>query len=140
MLACTLRQQQDAGDNEHRDDGGCDRSAKGQSAVIDRLVEEIANGRAERSRQDERSPEQGDAGNAPPIVERGENGQSGRKHKCAAFVAEASGVGHPVSQRCSERLRESDGGPVKGFDSGPVHGLNGNRAFDEIPESKRPQQ
>src|SRR6185312_17034354 len=70
----TLGQQQQASDDEHRDDCGSQRPAERQAAVAYRLVEEVADGRAERSRQDERRPEQCDAGNARPVVEGCKNG------------------------------------------------------------------
>ena len=61
MLSRALRDQQQAGHHERRDHGRGEWPAQSKSAVVERLVEEVADGRAQRSRQDERGPEQRDA-------------------------------------------------------------------------------
>src|SRR5580698_455523 len=104
MLAGPLRQDEDASDNERRDDRRRDRAAERQSAVADRLVEEIADRGAERPRQDESGPEQEDPRDAGEEIGRREQRQPGGKHKSAVFISGA--VGHPVAERRSERLRE----------------------------------
>src|SRR5580658_2283640 len=58
VLPRPLRQNKQASDDENGDDRRRDGAAQRQAAVADRLVEEIADGGAERPGQDERSPEQ----------------------------------------------------------------------------------
>ena len=58
MAARPLRKDKDANNNEDRDDGGRQRPTKVKPALRDRFVEEIPDGRSERSRQDEGGPEQ----------------------------------------------------------------------------------
>jgi len=52
-----LRNDEDAGDDEHQDHARRIKATEREAAVGARLVEEIADGRAERPRQDERRPE-----------------------------------------------------------------------------------
>ena len=72
MLACPLRQDENTSDNEYADDRGSDRPAQCHAAVAWRLVEKIADGGAERPRQNERRPEQEDARHVGPEIKRGQ--------------------------------------------------------------------
>ena len=58
MPARFLRQHDNAANDERRDYRRSDRAAQVEPAMADRLVEEIADGRAQRTRQDESGPEQ----------------------------------------------------------------------------------
>ena len=58
MGSRSLRDEQYAGGDERRDDRGGERPVHVEAAFGDRLVEEIADGGAERSRENERGPEE----------------------------------------------------------------------------------
>ena len=60
MLACALWQDQDEGQDGRRKHCRSERAAEIEPAFCDRLIEEIAYGRAERPGQDERRPEERD--------------------------------------------------------------------------------
>src|SRR5205823_1900591 len=74
-------------------------------------IEEITDGSAERSRQDERAPEQQRAGNA------GEEICCCDHNQRAAFVAKPVGIRYPVAERGTQRLRKQDRGRIKHFNS-----------------------
>jgi hypothetical protein len=57
MRSRTLRQKQNASDNENGDDSGGHRPTEIQPTLRDRLVEEVADRRTQRPRQDEGRPE-----------------------------------------------------------------------------------
>src|ERR1700751_5584719 len=57
MPAGPLRQHQHADDDDRGNRGGRQRPAQREAAIADRLVEEIADGGAQRSGQDEGGPE-----------------------------------------------------------------------------------
>ena len=77
-----------------------------------RLVEQIADGRAERSREDERSPEKSGSRDLREEVEGSDDRERRGEDERAALEAEAGRVGRPVAERGSERLREQDRRPV----------------------------
>jgi hypothetical protein len=53
MLACPLRKEEDAGDDNGRENCGGIKAVEGAPAFFQRLVEQVAERRAERARQDE---------------------------------------------------------------------------------------
>ena len=57
MPSDTLGQEQNAAEDEHCDNSGSNGAAERQPTIADRFVEEVADGRAKRSSQDESSPE-----------------------------------------------------------------------------------
>lgn len=77
MSASSLRENQDAANNESRDDCRGKRAAQIESAMTDGLVEKVANGSAKRSREDERGPEQRYPRHIRPIIGCGDNRQRG---------------------------------------------------------------
>ena len=60
MRSGALRKQRDQSEDRHREDSRRQRPAEFEPALGDRLVEEVADGRAERPGQDEGRPEQSD--------------------------------------------------------------------------------
>ena len=106
MRPSALRHEHNQGDNQHSKDSGSIKPAERQPAIGFRLVEEISDGSAERSRQDERAPEQQRAGNA------GEEICCCDHNQRAAFVAKPVGIRYPVAERGTQRLRKQDRGPV----------------------------
>jgi crotonobetainyl-CoA:carnitine CoA-transferase CaiB-like acyl-CoA transferase len=76
MGARPLRQDRDSGQDQSRDHRGGDWAAESQSAIADRLVEEVADSCAERPGQDERRPEQQNARDIRAIIKNGEDRQT----------------------------------------------------------------
>src|ERR1700681_4189776 len=75
MRAGSLRQNEKTAEDKDRDDSRSKRAAQGKAAIADGLVEEIADGRAQRPGQDERRPEQRDARYIGPVIGGRDNGQ-----------------------------------------------------------------
>ena len=67
VSARSLWQQKNTADNKDRDDKRGERTAEGKTAIADRLVQKVADGGAERPRQDERRPECVSAWNKDPV-------------------------------------------------------------------------
>ena len=72
MAARTLRENKYQGDDRQCEDNCRTRAAELESAVGDRLVEQVAERRAERSGEDERCPEQKDARYVSEVIDRSE--------------------------------------------------------------------
>ncbi len=140
VAAGPLRQDEQAGDDERGNDRGGDRAAQRKAAGIDGLVEEVADGGAQRARQDEGGPEQRHARQAGPVIEHDDHRKRGGEHQRAAFVAEPGRIRHPVAKRRAERLRQRDGRPVEGLGLRRVDGVDGDRAERTVPEAQRGQQ
>jgi hypothetical protein len=64
MASGLLRQEQDAGNNESHQNTGGTVAAERKAAMVNWLVEQIAQGGAERSREDKSGPEEHSARNA----------------------------------------------------------------------------
>src|ERR1039458_2074426 len=111
MLACPLRKQEKTRDDESADDRRGDRTAQGQTAIADRLVEEIPDGGAKRARQDEGGPKQKDARDVRQIIGESQHSQSSGEDKRSAFISQTGIVGYPVSERRSERLGQRNRRP-----------------------------
>src|SRR5438477_11523029 len=90
---------EDENADDHEDGKKCrDREATDrETAVGYRLVEEIADGRAQGAREDEGAPEQQGARDVREEVCRRDDGQSGAEDQRAALVTE-SRVSHPVAK------------------------------------------
>jgi hypothetical protein len=84
MLTRSLRKNDEAGDDESRDDRRSDRTAQRQFAIADGLVEEIANCRSKRSRENKGGPEQEDPRNVRPDIGHGQQRQAGGEDERAA--------------------------------------------------------
>jgi len=85
------------------------------AALRRRLVKEIAHRGAKWTGENERHPEQRHPRHAGPETRRAATSTSAApKDQRAAFIAEA-GIGGPVAERRSQRLREGDGRPVEDF-------------------------
>src|SRR5580704_7009070 len=106
MCSGALRQDEQTDNDEGGNDGGGDWPAERQPAVADGLVEEVADGGAERPRQDEGRPEQRHARHAGPEIQCRDDRKRGAEYQCAAFIAETASVGDPVTERGAQRLRE----------------------------------
>ena len=109
---------EEADSNQSDQYGGGGEASERKAAVVERFVEKITNNRAERSRQDERRPEEGGAVDAFDQIESGDNNEQAAEDQHASAVAESGVVGRPVAERRSQRLRKHDGGPVKHFGFG----------------------
>jgi sugar phosphate permease len=111
-----LRQQQHQQQHACQQRAGRGVTAQRQAAAGDRLVEEVADRRAERPGQDESSPEQGRARDTGAVDQDHHQRQARREQHRTAAIAEspaAVGVRHPVAERGAERLREQDREPVE---------------------------
>ena len=129
MLTRSLRENENASDDECCNDRRRDGPAQRQTTVAHWLVEEIANRRAERSRQDERSPKQKDARHFGPDIGRGKNRQSGCKDQRPTVIAKSGIVGGPIAQCRSQRLRERNRHPVERLHLRRVDSRNRDRAL-----------
>ena len=105
MPAWALRQENDQRDDYGRNDRRSQRAAQIQAAVADRLIEEIANGGAERSGQDERDPEEGDTRHACPVIQGRDGDEACDEYQCTAFVAQPAVIGEPISECGAQRAR-----------------------------------
>ena len=94
---------------------GCERAAEGKAAMARRLVEKISDGCTERSSQNESRPEQKHAGDAGPIVQRGQQYESRTEKERASAVSQSGTVRHPISKCGPQGLRERDRNPVEDF-------------------------
>ena len=73
ITARPLRQNENEHDHKHRNDRGRNWAAQGEPSMIQRLVEEIANGGAKWSGQDKRGPEEQDLRHIRPEIDRSEH-------------------------------------------------------------------
>src|ERR1700731_3026035 len=101
MVSGLLRQKQDTGKYESSQNAGGTIATERKSAVVNRLVEQIAQGGAERSREDKRGPEEHSARNACKEICSGCQRQPCTEYEGPAFIAKPIRVGHPVAERRS---------------------------------------
>ena len=105
-LARPLLQQQDQCANGNREHQRRERAAEIKAAFFNRFVEEIANRCAQRSRQDKRRPEQGNAADTGPEIQGCDDGKRNREYDRCATIAKAAGVSRPVAKGGAQRLRK----------------------------------
>src|ERR1700730_17296861 len=110
-----LPEDENAGDNEEGKKRRDREATDGETAVGNRLVEKVADGRAQGTREDEGTPEQQRARDVGKEVRRRDDSQPGTENQGAALVAQSC-VGHPVAERRSQGLRKQDGDPVEHLD------------------------
>ena len=79
-----LREEKDERDDRNGDDRRRHRPAERQPAMPDRLIEKIADGGAERPRQDERRPEQPDTRRIGPEIGGGKDRERRRENQAPA--------------------------------------------------------
>src|SRR5712672_3678071 len=113
MFTGSLREQDNAGYDQDRQNSRGIEPTKSQSTIRDRLVEKVTRGGAQGSRQDERAPEQQRTRNIGVEIGCRDDDQAGCENQRATLVAEAVGVGHPGAKRGTQRLREKNRRPVK---------------------------
>src|ERR1051326_3070922 len=99
----SLRDEQYAGHYERRDDRGGERPAHVEAACGDRLIEEIADGGAERAGEDERRPEERRGRDACAVIGDGDQDEQRTEEQRAATVAKPR-VRSPVAERSTEGL------------------------------------
>jgi hypothetical protein len=104
--AGALRQHHETDDDEGGDHRGGEGAAQRQPTVVVRLVEKIADRGAERPGEDECRPEQRDAGDRGAEIERRDDDERRTEDQRAADIAEPAGIGRPVAERGTERLRQ----------------------------------
>ena len=90
MTTRPLRKDGHQRDDRDQNDGRCHRPAKSEASLCSGLVEEIADGRAERPSQNERCPEQQDARDVRPAVEPGQDHQCSPEDDRAAAIPKRS--------------------------------------------------
>ena len=81
MLASPLRNDQYASDDDGGENGRSGVAAQSKAAVRERFIKEIAYGRAKRSRQDERGPEQQRVRQSGAIIGHGDPRETGREYQ-----------------------------------------------------------
>ena len=84
-----LRNDQDANDDDGADDRGRDGTAERETPIVQRLVQEIAQGRTQGAGQDECHPEQDHARGAGPEIQCRNHRQRRAEHHRTAQVAES---------------------------------------------------
>lgn len=137
MLPRALRQDQDKKEYGSRQNRGCERSAEGEATMIERLVEEITDGSAQRARQDESRPEKKYPACVRQIVEHREHREQTREYARRTDIAKVPGIGRPVAERRTERLRESNRDPLEQLSLRRAHCVDRDRTECPIPEYKR---
>ena len=135
MASGLLRQEQDAGNNESHQNAGGTVAAERKASMVNWLVEQIAQGGAERSREDKSGPEEQRARNGRKEISGGYQRQPCSEYEGTAFIAKPVCVGHPVAERRSQGLGEQDRSPIEHLGLGRSDGLhrNGARRFMPIP-------
>src|ERR1700704_5812205 len=116
-----LPEDENAGDHEEREERRDGEATDGETAVGNRLVEKVADGRTQGAREDEGTPEQQRARNVREEVRRRDDRQPGTENQRAALVAQST-IGHPVAECRSQGLREQDGDPVEHLDLRRIDG------------------
>jgi hypothetical protein len=104
MHAGPLRQDEKTSEYKGCENRRCKRPTQGKAAVVSWLVQEVADGRAQRPGEDECRPEQRYPGYVGPEISSRDNRQCGAKDWRSAFVSEAARIGYPVTKRCSQGL------------------------------------
>ena len=87
MASGLLRQEQDAGNNESRQNAGGSVAAERKAAMVNRLVKQIAQGGPERSGEDKSGPEEHSARNAGKEISGGYQRQPCAEYDDPAFIA-----------------------------------------------------
>src|SRR4051812_49338357 len=87
MASGALREDEDAGENDDGEDRRGEWPADVETAAGDRLVEQVADGGTERSRQDERRPEEQHMRDPGPEIEHEDNCQHAAEDQRAGLVA-----------------------------------------------------
>lgn len=140
MLACPLRKQQNASNDDDRENCGGGEAAEREPAVGNRLIQQITKRGSQRSRQDERDPEQQNARDVREEIRGRDERQASAKDQRAVFVAETKAASvrprHPVAKRGAEGLREHDRHPVEYFNPGRGDRVDVNRTFGPAPRSE----
>jgi hypothetical protein len=136
MLTGALRHHHNQTDDQHHEHGRCVEATDRQAPSLDRRVEKVADGSAERSGQDECAPEQQRAGNIGEEIRRRDQHQRRTEHQRTALIAKAIGIGHPVAERRAQGLREQDGGPVERFNPGRSYRVHRNRSSPPVPDAE----
>jgi hypothetical protein len=108
MAPGALRDDENAGDNKQEDHARRIEPAKREAAVSARLVQEIADCRAERARQDEGRPEQSRARHVREEIQRRDDCEAGGEDERAAAIAEPGRGREKIAERGAERLRKQD--------------------------------
>jgi len=133
MASGLLRQEQDAGNNESQQNAGGTVAAEGKAAMVNGLIEQIAQGGTERSREDKSSPEEQSARDVRKEISGGYQRQPSAEYEGTAFIAKPVCVGHPVAERRSQGLGEQDRSPIEHLDLRRSYGLHRNGARRFIP-------
>ena len=83
--------------------------------MIERLRQKIAEGCAERAREDEGDPEQEHVADAGAVVQCDDDADDGGRDERALNVGQAGVVGQPVAEGSAEAVGKDDGDPVEGL-------------------------
>ena len=140
MASGLLRQEQDAGNNESQQNTGGTVAAERKAAMINWLVEQIAQGGTERAREDKSGPEKESPRNVRKEISGGYQREPCAEYEGTTFIAEPVCVGHPVAERRSQGLGEQDRSPIEHLDLRRSDGLHRNGARRFIPYTERYHQ
>src|ERR1700761_5316442 len=102
----SLREDQQAHDNKGGNHRRGDWPTECQPAIADGFVEKVADSCTQRPGEDEGSPKQRYPRHACSEIEYGDHREPRGEDERAAFIAKAAGVGQPVSERSTKRLRK----------------------------------
>jgi len=140
MRTRPLRNEYDASDDEDGNERSREWAADVQSAFVERFVEKVADGCTEWPRQDEGRPEQQNVRNRRPIVERRDDRKCRNKDERSACITEARRVGHPITERRTQCLRERNGAPIERLSLRCADCFDGDRALRIVPERQHSHQ
>jgi len=104
MSARPLGQDEYARENERRYHRRCEWTTERQAAVAYGLIQKVADCSTERPRKDEGAPEEEHARDVRPQVKSGKSGQPCSEDKRTSLIAEAAGIGNPITERGAECL------------------------------------
>src|SRR5438067_7499149 len=99
MAARPLRQDEDQQDDDSREDGRGKRTAPFEAPRGDRLVEEVADRRAQRPSQDEGRPEQDDTADPSREVKEREDDKPAAEHQGTAAIAKSPAAFAQITRR-----------------------------------------
>jgi hypothetical protein len=128
---------------DHQDDAEEERGAHGpevEAPVVERLGQQVAEGRAEGAGEHEGEPEEQEARRPAEAVQQGERDEEPGDQGCALREADAEIVGEQVSRGGSQGVGDQEGEPVVQLCARAGDGLHADRALHPVPERQHGEQ
>lgn len=137
MPTCFLWDKEDTAEDGHGQNRCGERAVKRVAAVIERLVEEIANRRVQRAGKDEHRPKHEDPAHFRADIQASQNRQQVSEDQRRAGIAEPARIRRPFAERSAERLQEGDRDPVEQFRLRLMHRVDRDRSERAMPQREQ---